>query len=44
MIIDKIKIYLTNEKLAQEKAQKGFDKVGNPDHDGYRKKILEVLI
>jgi glycosyltransferase involved in cell wall biosynthesis len=40
---NKIKIYLTNEKLAQEKAQKGFDKVGNPDHDGYRKKILEVL-
>lgn len=40
---NKILTYLKNEKLAQEKAQKGYDKIGDFNHDGYRKKILEVL-
>ena len=39
----KILNYVENEKLRNEKAQKGYEKVKNFNHREYRKKLLQVL-
>jgi glycosyltransferase involved in cell wall biosynthesis len=40
---EKIMMYLSDESLRVEKAKKGFDKVSHFNHDGYSKKLQEVL-
>jgi len=42
-IASKMLMYIENERLREEKAQKGYGKVKNFDHNGYKEKLLEVL-